>query len=102
MRRGGRFTRVVLPLLALLLISSHAGAETLNLNLTFEARHQSMWGPGAAGGPATTRLVLIDPATVSWDVKAPSDYPAYTPAGGIFTADTYFFGEKEFGVGARA
>jgi hypothetical protein len=101
MRRIGRFTRVI-PLLALLLFSSRAGAETLNLNLTFEAKHQSMWGPGAAAGPSTTKLVLIDPTKVTWNVQAPSNYPAYAPPGGIFTADTYFFGEKDFGIGARA
>lgn len=80
-------------------LAPSARAETMNLNLTFETRQQSMWGPSTAFTPSPKTFTIIDPNTVGWNYRT-SEYPALKP--GFESVDTYFWGEIEFGFGGRA
>ena len=84
-------------LLLLMLFPVAAHAETLALNLSFEAQQQSIWRPGAAA-PSTTTYTLVDPERAKWNAQS-SGYPAF--AGPMTTFDTYLFGDVELGVGYK-
>lgn len=84
--------------LLLMLSAPPLFGDSLTRHLTFEARQQSIWGPGGAA-PSTRRFTLVDPNQVKWNFST-SGYSAYQP--NIARFDTYFFGEKEIGAGVRA
>src|SRR5512141_576976 len=88
-----------LAVLSILVLCSTAFADERTLHLNFEAKHQSMWGPGNALPPASQRFTVISPSDVSWNVSTPG-YPGVIP--GITSVDTYFWGDVDFGFGARA
>jgi hypothetical protein len=91
---------VLVPAVAVMLfLSMPLHAETREVHLTFSSTHQSMWGPGGALPPIKTRFTIINPNTVQFDVSSPN-YPALQ--GPFATVDTFFWGDVDFGIGARA
>ena len=97
-----RLHRVRLQLLvvvSLLFLPTLAVADTQMLHLSFTATHQSMWGPGSAAPPLTKRFTVLDPNTVRFDFKT-DGYPGYV--GPHFSVDTFFWGDVDFGIFARA
>lgn len=96
-KRPARVTLFVLSFLVL--FPTLAAADTRMLHLSFTAAHQSMWGPGSAAPPFSKRFTLVDPNTVRFDVST-SGYPGYV--GPHVSVDTFFWGDVDFGVFARA
>jgi len=83
----------------LLLLPLRLAADQVHPSLLFRSTHQSIWGKGAAAPPSKTRFTVINPSSVSWNVATPG-YSNYY--GGFWSADTYLFGEADFGAGVRA
>jgi len=85
--------------LCVALFPTLAAADTQMLHLSFTATHQSMWGPGSAAPPFSKRFTVLDPNTLRFDVST-SGYPGYV--GPHVSIDTFFWGDVDFGVFARA